>query len=284
MAILRFRRVRCAVMFHEPYSWEVPPTDLLDRFRAACQDLVIRMLYLSASKAIFADPLETVSWLPNRHAKAVFIPIGGNIPEPVSGPPVARVKRVLKTVAVFCLSDPPRQQTELDEISYAVRMVSAAVPSLRLVLVGKGTAEAKEQAEQMFAGTPVEVLTLGIRSAEEVSRTLAESDAMLCVRGRLFPRRGSALAGIACGVPIIAYSGPAQQTPLAEAGVEFVPYGDRDALGAALARLLTDEKLQAEMRARNRRGQENYFSWKKIASRHLEALGFAGVNAMGTHA
>ena len=285
MALLRCRGVRTAVMFHEPYSWEVPPTDLQDRIRAACQDWVIRMLYRSSSKAIFADPLETIAWLGKNREKAAFIPIGGNIPEPASCPPVlSSGGKVPKTVAVFCLSDPPRRQSELEEIGHAMRTVSSQEPQLRLVLVGKGTAEAKEEVEEVFAGTTVEVHILGIRSADEVSRVLAASDAMLCVRGRLFPRRGSALAGIACGVPIIAYAGPAQRTPLAEAGVEFVPYRDRHALGEALTRLLKDEKLQAELRARSRRGQENYFSWKRIASLHLEALELPIFSPMGTHA
>ena len=284
-ALLRCRRVRTAVMFHEPYSWEVPPADLLDRIRAACQDWVIRMLYRSSSKAIFADPLETITWLRKNREKAAFIPIGGNIPEPASCPPVlSSGGKVPKTVAVFCLSDLPRRQSELEEIGHAMRRVSSQEPRLRLVLVGKGTAEAKEEVQEIFAGTTVEVHILGIRSADEVSRILAASDAMLCVRGRLFPRRGSALAGIACGVPIIAYAGPAQRTPLAEAGIEFVPYGDRHALGEALTRLLKDGKLQAELRARNRRGQENYFSWKRIASLHLQALELPVFSPLGTHA
>jgi glycosyltransferase involved in cell wall biosynthesis len=275
VSLLRFRGVRCAVMFHEPYQWEVPPSDWIDRVRGACQDWVILNLYRFAVKAIFADPLETISWLPKNHQKAVFIPIGGNIPEPVSHIQLINSKKDgAKTVAVFCLSDPPRQQSELDEITHAMRLVSADVPRLRLVLLGRGTAEAKEPIERAFKGIPVEIINLGIRSAEEVSLTLAESDAMLCVRGRLFPRRGSALAGIACGVPIVAYAGPAQNTPLAEAGVAFVPYRDRDALASALSRILTDENFQAELRSKSRWGQENYFSWNKIASRHVEALGF----------
>lgn len=280
VGILRCHGVRYAVTFHEPYSWEVPPENWIDRVRAACQNWVIRVLYQSASKAVFADPLETVSWLPHRREKAVFIPIGSNIPEPNYLPASTSMKQdSIKTVAVFCLSDPPRRQAELDEISYALRVASANVPDLRLILVGKGTAEAKDEIEQVFAGTRTEVLNLGIRSPEELSHVLAESDVMLCVRGKLFARRGSALAGVACGVPIIAYAGPAERTPVAEAGVVFVTYRDRNALGAALARILEDEELQAELRVRNRRAQEKYFSWTRIASRHLDALGLSASSA-----
>lgn len=280
MAILQYRRVRTAVMFHEPYSWEVSPTDWLDRIRAAFQNWVIRMLYHSASKAIFADPVQTITWLPKTEKKAIFIPIGGNIPEPIPSPSGAgRSDGDLKSVAVFCLSDPPRQQQELAEIAHAIGVALQHVPRLQLVLVGRGTSEAREEIGRIFASTPVEVQTLGLRKAEEVSKVLADSDAMLCVRGRLFPRRGSALAGIACGVPVIAYTGPAQQTPMSEAGIAFVPYGDREALGSTLSRVLTDRILQSELRARNRLGQQNYFSWKSIATRHLEALGIASASA-----
>lgn len=276
VAILRCRGVRYAVTFHELYAWEVPPENWIDRVRAACQNWAIRVLYRFASKAVFADPLETISWLPRRHEKAVFIPIGSNIPQPAHLSASANMKQdSIRTVAVFCLTDPPRRQSELEEIYHALRMASSKVPELRLVLVGKGTTEAKNDITQVFAGTRIEVLNLGIRSPEEVSRELAASDVMLCVRGRLFPRRGSALAGVACGVPIIAYAGPAERTPVAEAGVIFVPYRDRDALGAALARILEDEELRAELRARNRRTQEKYFSWTRIASQHLEALGLS---------
>jgi glycosyltransferase involved in cell wall biosynthesis len=273
--LLRLRRVRLAVTFHEPYSWEVPPSDWLDRIRAICQQWVIYRLYRCTSKAIFADPLETVSWLTGSRQKPVFIPIGGNIPEPAASvrSEAGSLNAAYKTVSVFCLSDPPRRQKELEEIARALLIASKDVPKLRLTLLGKGTTEAKDQIDQLFAGTSVEVLNMGIRSAEEVSEILAKSDAMLCVRGQLFPRRGSALAGIACGVPIIAYAGPAQRTPIAEAGVQFVHHGEPDALGAALTRLLIDDRLRAELRARNRRGYEKFFSWNRIALRHVDALG-----------
>jgi glycosyltransferase involved in cell wall biosynthesis len=277
MSVLRFRGVRCAVMFHEPYHWESEPSGWIGGFRSASQDWIVHKLYLGADRAVFADPLEAVHWLPEGCGKAAFIPIGGNVPEPKtrSGFDISK-RSSQKAVAVYCLSDPPNLDRELDDISYAMRMVSADGSRPRLVLLGKGTSEAGPQVQRKFEDAPVDVVNLGIRSAEEVSQVLGEVDAMLCVRGRLFPRRGSALAGIACGVPVIAYAGPAQQTPIAKAGVEFVPYGDRGALAATLARVLTDDSLQLELRARNRRAQERYFSWNRIARRYADFLGLGG--------
>jgi glycosyltransferase involved in cell wall biosynthesis len=118
----------------------------------------------------------------------------------------------------------------------------------------------------------VEVLNLGLRSAEEISRILCNADVMLCVRGKIFPRRGSALAGVACGLPIIAYAGGAEGTPLAEAGIVLVPYRDCEALGGALARVLEDQRYWQELYERNERVQREYFSWDRIASAFANAL------------
>jgi glycosyltransferase involved in cell wall biosynthesis len=99
---------------------------------------------------------------------------------------------------------------------------------------------------------------------------------MLCVRGRLFPRRGSAMAGVTCGLPIVAYAGASEGTPLAEAGIELVPYRDVAALSRSLGRILEDRGHWEELHIRSLRAQEKYFSWKAIAENFLSALGVKG--------
>jgi glycosyltransferase involved in cell wall biosynthesis len=268
LAILRRRGARCAVVFHEPNRQG--GSGFLQGIRGACQDWVIRALYRYADKAIFADPLGSIAWLPKNETKAAYIPIGANIPEPSQRTNYAPRDR--KTVAVFCLSYMPNLQREVGDIYHAMNLAAANGGQLRLVLLGRGTPEAHEEIERVFQGSAVGVENLGLRSAEEVSRVLGECDAMLCVRGKLFPRRGSALAGISCGLPIIAYAGAAEGTPLAEAGVELVPYGDREALGMALARVLADERYWQQLYERNRRVHGEYFSWDRIAERFREEL------------
>jgi glycosyltransferase involved in cell wall biosynthesis len=95
---------------------------------------------------------------------------------------------------------------------------------------------------------------------------------MLCVRGPLYPRRGSALAGVACGLPIVAYGGAAEGTPIAEAGVELVPHGDRQALGAAMQRILLDKDLWQSLHERSLQAHDRYFSWEFIAQKFDELL------------
>ncbi len=272
LKILRRRGVRCAVVFHEP-GRQMESGRWIERLRGACQDWVVRGLYRGAPKSVFADRLESIPWLPPGGAKAAFIPIGANIP---ASPPRAEYgagnNGEPKTVAVFCLSDPPNVHREVGDISHAMRSVAARGVKLRLVLLGRGTAEAKGEVARAFEGVPVEVLNMGLRGAEEISQTLAQSDAMLCVRGKLFPRRGSALAGIACGLPIIAYQGPMDIFPLGEAGVHLVPYGDRRALADALAQILLDSELQERLRAMSLRAYERYFSWEVIAGEFARVL------------
>ena len=233
LAVLHRAGARVAVVFHEP-TRQQGGSRWIDRLRGACQDWVIWRLYRGATKSIFADPLEKIGWLPKNRAKAAFIPIGANIPEPQQARRFSGDSEDLaKTVAVFCLTEPPKQELELGDISHAVRSAAANGSKIRIVFLGRGTDEARQEIARVFADVPVEVSVLGLLGDHKVSETLAKSDAMLCVRGEITPRRGSVMAGIACGVPIIGYAGGAEGTPLAEAGIEFVPYRDREALGRA---------------------------------------------------
>ena len=269
LRILRRNGARVAVFFHEPVRQTGTPT-LLNRIRGACQDWVIHKLYEGAERAIFADALSSIPWLPTDHSKAVFIPIGANIPElqpiPESASPV---DGTTKTIAVFCISNPVK---ELADISHAVRFVASSGVKIRVVFLGRGTPEAQDEINLAFAGIPAEVLNLGLLPGADVSHYLARSTLMLCVRGSLFSRRGSAIAGIACGLPIVGYVGSATAFPITEAGLELVPEGDRDALAKALTCVLSDDHIRQDLHLRSLRAHENYFSWDKIAERFTNEL------------
>lgn len=271
LRLLRRRGLRCAVVFHE--SDRQTGDRWIDRVRGACQHWVIRRLYSSADKAIFLDPLNQIHWLPNGVSTAVFIPIGANVPE-MRADEIGHLERNgnAKTVAVFCLSDPPNVHRELADIAEAMRIVAQQGVRARVVFLGRGTEAASAEIERLFDSATGEAVSRGLQGADEVRRTLSESDAMLCVRGPLYMRRGSAIAGIACGLPIVGYAGLAEGTPLQEAGVELVPYLDRTALGNALARVLKDDSRLAELRKRSIAAQARHFSWDLIATRMASAL------------
>jgi glycosyltransferase involved in cell wall biosynthesis len=268
---LRRRKVRYAAVFHE--SRRQGGAKWAGQVRGALQDWVIRQIYKEVDIAIFADPLDTIKWLPTGGNHAVFIPIGANLPEPqwTTKVPNTRQSETDK-VAIYCLSDPPNLQNELKDISTAIR-IAAAGRKLRVVFLGRGTAEAKDEITRTFDGTPAEISNLGIRDAMEVRDTLVSSDVMLCVRGKMFPGRGSAIAGIVCGLPILGYGSREEAYPISEAGIRLVPYRDSEALGTNLAQVLSNGQLREQLIEANRAAQEKFFSWDSIADQMLRALG-----------
>ncbi len=108
--------------------------------------------------------------------------------------------------------------------------------------------------------------------AEAVERRLSQTDVLLFVRGGISSRRGSAIAGIICGLPLVSYSWRETAPPVTEAGVVLTPSGDREALADALAKVLADDVYRSQLRRRSIGAREKYFSWKAIAARYLEAL------------
>lgn len=273
MKILRWRGAHTAVFYHEPEA--APPRYPLDRIRSVCQAWVIRRLYFAVERPIFADPLTHISWLPKNDTKSVFIPIGASVPQPPPRSAAAQNGSSRKTVAVYCLSEAPYRSRELEDIGEALRCVSGNGLKIRVVFLGRGTDDAKEEINRALGALPLELVNLGLQSAESVSRWLGESDVMLCVRGQLFPRRSSAIAGIACGVPIVAYAGGCEGTHVAEAGVDLVPYRDQASLGNALKQLLEDRQRWEEFHRRSVRVQQEYLSWDGIADRFVKAFGLA---------
>jgi len=238
--------------------------------RGYCHLRVLRQLYGRSDLSIFTIPVKNIPWLPASREKAVFIPIGANCPELPSGD--FRGARETKTIAVYGVTGGVRTQSESAEIAYAVKHVSASAGSLRLVVFGRGSREAEPALRSALAGVNVGIDVLGLVSPEQVAETFARADVLLFVRGQISGRRGSAIAGIACGLPIVCYSGPDTDWPITEAGIVAVPPGDRPALAGALENVLNDGALRNKLSGRSRNALEKYFSWAAITTRFFEEL------------
>jgi glycosyltransferase involved in cell wall biosynthesis len=266
---LKHRKLHCATVFHESKRQE--GSKWIGGMRGVFQNWIVRRIYSEVDAAIFPDPLDRTDWLPGDRDRAVFIPIGANLPAPQKPAEPSSVSTRIRAVAIYCLSDPPNLSNELDDISCAVR-IAANGTKLRVVFVGRGTMEATQEIKRAFDGTLTEVSILGVRDASEVRDVLSGSDVMLCVRGAMFPTRGSAIAGIACGLPILAYGTKEAAFPISEAGVRFVPYRDAESLGKDLAHVLRDTALREQLSAASRAAQEKFFSWDVIADRMIKVL------------
>jgi glycosyltransferase involved in cell wall biosynthesis len=246
----------------------LPGSGIVGAGREYCHLRVLCQLYARSDLAIFTIPVEKLPWLPLRREKAVFIPVGANCPETIHGdfPSV-------KTVAVYSITGGAQSSTEIADIGTALKRASRRVGPVRLILFGRGSQEAEFALRFELAGADVEIESLGLLRPEQVSKTLARADVLLFVRGQISSRRGSAIAGIASGLPIVCYSGPETAWPITEAGILAVPLGDREALAAALETVLSDDRFRRTLAARSRQAQVKYFSWAAIVEQFAAALG-----------
>jgi glycosyltransferase involved in cell wall biosynthesis len=268
--VLRRKGARCAVVFHDalPYGG----SRRIDQIRRACQLWVMRRAYQWAERSILTIPLDHVGWLPPQPTKAAFIPIGANLPPVPMNKVGAQVAATTRTVAVFVITGEPATLSEVRDIGCALKRAKRTLGELRLVVVGRGSSEAEPALRRELDGSGVEALVLGLLPPDEIAKTLALADVLLFVRGGVSSRRGSALAGIACGLPIVGYAGPETGFPVTEAGLELVPMGDREALAKALDHVLSDDRLRQDLRRKSMRAHRDYFSWEKIAEQFATEL------------
>jgi glycosyltransferase involved in cell wall biosynthesis len=267
LRVLRQHGARCGVVFHDAQPfWG---SRMIDRVRRYCQGRIMRRLYERAECIILTVPAERNSWLPTDFGKSVFIPVGANF----HAPEIGRVGSTgAKTVAVFCITGSGRTGGEVSDIGYIVKHAASVVGPLRLVVMGRGSKEAEPALRSEFGGAHIDVTALGVLGKEELGRALASANVLLFVRGQVSTRRSSAIAGIACGLPVVGYRGEETSFPVTEAGVLLAPSNDRDALAQHLTSVLADDTFRRQLCERSRAAQRNYFSWDVIAAQYREAL------------
>ncbi len=269
--VLRQCGARPGVVFHD--FAPLQGRGIVGRAREYSHLRVLRQLHARSDLAVFTVPLNKVSWLPPRREKSVFIPVGANCPEAIHAGRDDSAK--VKTVAVHSITGGDRTRIEVADLGAALQRAAKSAGPIRLVLFGRGSREAEPALRSELADAGVEIESLGLLKPEQVSQSLAGADVLLFVRGQISTRRGSAIAGIACGLPIVCYSGPETAWPITEAGILAVPLGDREALAAALETVLLDGSFRKTLAERSRQAQEKYFSWSAITDAYAAALGQA---------
>jgi glycosyltransferase involved in cell wall biosynthesis len=283
LRILAGAGVRIAVVYHdaEPFAGTRP----VDRLRRMAQLRVMRRALALADLAVFTIPPEKLTWLSRTPEDSAFIPVGPNLPfSPI--PPNGHSERSEKSltipaVAVFSITGGEPGDRETREIICAVRSAAERLGKLRLSVFGRH-AELRESAlREGLRDLPVELSVEGLVEDSQLVERLRACDVLLFVRGPISSRRSSAIAGIACGLPIVAFEGSETAAPITEAGVVLVPFSEekneisgarQSRLNAALLRVLSDAGYRAELAARSRAAYEKFFSWPSIAARFAKAL------------
>jgi len=274
LRVLRKAGARIAVVFHdaEPFSG----TRLIDHFRRAIQLRVMRDAAAFSDCAVLTVPPARLSWLQNLQPIVSFIPVGANLPQPLlkqdhdelHNPP---------TIAVYSITGGAPGDRETDEIIRVVRHAAARVGKLRLLVFGRHAEVRENLLRTGLQDCEVEVRVEGIIGADTIVERFAASDVLLFLRGTISSRRGSAIAGIACGLPVIGLRGPETDAPITDAGVVLLEDNANDQdlsqqFAEALTKILSDDTYRHHLAARSRSAQEDFFSWPAIARRYVTML------------
>jgi glycosyltransferase involved in cell wall biosynthesis len=263
LKILKSAGARISIVFHdvEPYTG----TRLIDQVRHFVQLRAMRRLLAAADRAIFTVPPEKLSWVPvPAPPNASFIPVGANLPIPPEGHSAGSVDST-PTIGVFSITggDPGTRETQT--IVSAVRYASEKLGNLRLSVFGRH-AEVREAAlREGLRDCPVTLSVEGVVDADHVVQRFTTCDVLFFLRGGISSRRSSAIAGIACGLPVIALSSPETAPPITDAGVVLVPAAQDEQFKEALVRVLSDPSYRAGLAARSRSAYREHFAWPAIA-------------------
>lgn len=236
---------------------------------------------------------------PRLSGKLHLIPIGSNIP-PLAGDRTATIAGIRAALGVN-VDTPLLAYFGLVSASKGVDLLLDALQRCQrraphLLLVG-GEASASDRADFGAAGDLRaaiaargllgRVTITGSLPSEQVAAHLAAADVIvLPYRDGASWRRGSLLAALTAGVPVITTM-PATaddtsgQLPSLTGGAPLVlvPSGDAGALARAIDRLLDDPALRADLAARSRLLAEA-FDWTTIARRHLAMYGETSPSAL----
>jgi glycosyltransferase involved in cell wall biosynthesis len=271
LRILRQAGARVAMVYHDVLPYEGSRT--IDKLRRRAQTHAMSEALTSCDLGVFTVPMSKIPWIGAKHRRAIFIPVGANLPQPETAWALrdGETNR-LPTIAVFGVTGGEGGVWEIASISEALHIVTERLGKLRLVVMGRHSDTTEKALRNLMDKQPIEVSALGILPGEEIVRQMGHCDVLLFVRGGISSRRGSAVAGIACGLPVVAFAGPETASPITEAGVVFADRKRQRGLGEALLKVLSDEEYRASLAERSRRAQDTYFSWKVIAARYAEAL------------
>lgn len=269
---LRAAGTRIGVVYHdvEPFGG----TRVVDRLRRNAQLRVMREALRLSNAAIFTVLPQKLTWIGNQAKNVLFIPVGANLP--VSGESSSARRNVSSdgklSIAVFGVTGGKAGEHEIKNIVEAVRFAGQRLKNLRLIVLGRHAQDAEVELKRSLEGTGIELYVLGVLPGEEVVRKLSLSDVLLFVRGPISTRRSSAIAGIACGLPLVAFAGAETAPPVTEAGLALYSPERKGDLGDVLVRVLKDEHYRTSLAQKSWLAQAEHFSWNAIAARYAEFL------------
>jgi glycosyltransferase involved in cell wall biosynthesis len=199
----------------------------------------ITVVHLGVSPA-FSPTLRDTQWLSDRFGVTGPVVLSVGTPEPR--------KNLTGALSIF-------------------ERVSRDLPEARLLLVGGGGWQSNDL-DQQIAACAGRVVRAGHIDFAELTRTYASADCFLfpsLLEGFGFPP----LEAMASGLPVVCSDRPSLPEVVGEVAVTAPP-NDHESLAAGVLKVLTNEAVAGDMRARGL-GQAATFSWEKTASETVTA-------------
>jgi hypothetical protein len=270
LRILREAQARVAVVYHdvEPYSG----SRLVDRLRRGAQIRTLRSIARYSDLRVFTVDPDLLSWRPSRKSPLACIPVGANFPDQSLHAELSGTPHPPLTVAVYGITGGAAGTSEMTCIAAAMHEVAQSIGPVRLRIFGRNAQSVEARLRHALRDTAVDCEVLGVLSPGDVASALCRSDVQLDVRGAISTRRGSAIAGVACGLPVVAHAGAETGGAILQAGLALYEPGKPGDLVRTLTRVLSDPAYRASLAARSRAAHQRYFSWSAIAARYAEEL------------
>jgi glycosyltransferase involved in cell wall biosynthesis len=270
--VLRRAGARVVVVFHdvEPYPGNRP----IDYARRQLQLFVMRAMLQRTNRAIFTVQPDRLLWRPGKSHKSIFIPVGANFGEdsiPLKSDRACRSGEGL-SIAVYGITGGERGRVETATIIEAVRDVATRIRNLRLVVFGRNSHIRERDIRTGLRDVGIELSFRGVLPAPQVAEELSRADVLLFVRGDISTRRGSAIAGVSCGLPVICSAGPETAPPITEAGLGIFVKEKQGDLSRVLLEILGDSQTRGALAAKSRVAHHKHFSWQAIAASYVKLL------------
>lgn len=256
------RRPRIAVMFHETYvDMRSPSWALMGSWQRA---------QLIAVQAVADVQLCSIQRWTERLRRTArgrpvhHLPVASNLPD--ARVDRSRARRRLgvhaDTLVLSCLGlrDPGRLQ---GHVLTAAHEAGAATSSVVLLDLGPG-----ERSVTQLAGN-VSLHRTGFLEEHDLAAHFAASDLFLApLMDGVSTRRGSVMAALQHGVPVVGTAGHLTDDVLSDApGLMLVPVDSAPQFGRAVRTLIEDPERRVELGAAGRRLYESSFDWPVLVSR-----------------
>jgi glycosyltransferase involved in cell wall biosynthesis len=240
-----FHHDQVEIMVHEPFL-AFGSGSLKLTLAAAMHRVMATVLLLAACRVWVAVPAWEVYLRPyafGRHVSFTWLPVPSNVPPVVDSQGVALARAAFAPARGFLVGHFGAYGRPTGEFLTAfVAELLGRNPANTVLLLGHGSVAQRDELLRQHPSLAGRVHATGVLDAPEVSVHLRACDILV----QPYPdgvssRRGSVMAGLAHGVPIVTTFGHLTEALWAESGaVALAPAGDVDTMVRLTEQLLTD--------------------------------------------